>query len=45
MIRTILLGNHVFVQGDFVRDLTDGRILVRVGEKLFKGMPVQPRTA
>lgn len=45
MLRTITVGSHVSIQGTFVRALTDGRILVRVGERLFKGTPVQTRSA
>ena len=40
MLRTILLGSCVMVQGVFVRDLEDGRIAVRVGNTVFKGFPV-----
>ncbi len=43
MLRTITVGSHVSIQGIFVRALTDGRILVRVGERLFKGMPVETK--
>jgi hypothetical protein len=41
MLRTIVLGSCVSVQGTFVRALTDGRIVVRVGTKTFAGRPVQ----
>jgi hypothetical protein len=40
MLRTIILGSCVSVQGIFVRNLPGGRILVRVGEKIFAGRPV-----
>ncbi len=40
MIRTILLSSRVSVQGYFVQALADGRIAVRVGQKLFYGFPV-----
>ena len=40
MISTILLGSCVTVQGRFVQALSDGRIAVRVGTKLFYGQPV-----
>jgi hypothetical protein len=40
MLRTITQGSHVSVQGTFVSDLKDGRILVRVGQQLFKGTPI-----
>ncbi len=40
MVRTITLGSCVSVQGTFVRDLPDGRVLVRVGEREFAGKPI-----
>ncbi|ARE40661.1 hypothetical protein RGUI_2520 [Rhodovulum sp. P5] len=40
MIRTILLGTCVSVQGSFVRHLADGKIVVRVGQRLYEGLPV-----
>jgi hypothetical protein len=40
MIRTIVIGSCVSVQGLFVRSLADGRIAVRDGEKTFVGRPV-----
>ncbi|PRY23044.1 hypothetical protein CLV78_10596 [Aliiruegeria haliotis] len=40
MLRTIAVGSHVSVQGIFVRDAKNGRIIVRVGERLFKGTPI-----
>ncbi len=40
MVRTITLGSCVSVQGIFVRDLPDGRVVVRVGEREFVGRPI-----
>lgn len=40
MIRTIIIGSCVSVQGLFVRALSDGRIAVRDGERTFVGLPV-----
>ena len=40
MLRTIILGSCVSVQGTFVRNLTNGKVLVRVGKRLYEGMPV-----
>ena len=40
MLRTIILGSCVSVQGILERTLPDGRISVRVGEQLFTGLPV-----
>ena len=43
MLKTITLGSCVSVQGTFVKSLTDGKILVRVGQKLFAGFPIGGR--
>jgi hypothetical protein len=40
MLRTILIGSCVQVQGFFVKNLADGRIAVRVGDVVFQGFPV-----
>jgi len=40
MIRTITLGSCVSVQGLFVRQVGDGKIAVRVGDKTYVGTPV-----
>jgi hypothetical protein len=40
MLRTIILGSCVMVQGLFVRQLDNGRIVVRVGDCTFEGVPV-----
>jgi hypothetical protein len=40
MLRTIILGSCVSVQGQFVRQLDNGRIVVQVGDRMFEGMPV-----
>ena len=40
MLRTIILGSCVLVQGVFVRTLADGNIAVRVGDRVFAGRPV-----
>lgn len=40
MLRTILMGSCISVQGTFVRSLTDGRIVVRVGNQDYQGTPV-----
>jgi len=45
MLKTILLGSCVYVQGTFVRNLDDGKILVRVGDRLFQGLPVASKAA
>ncbi|KFE35062.1 hypothetical protein [Thioclava atlantica] len=40
MLRTILIGSCVSIQGVYERQLECGRILVRVGDNLFAGRPV-----
>lgn len=40
MVKTITLGSCVSVQGTFIRTLDDGKIVVRVGDKVFAGFPV-----
>ena len=45
MLRTVLIGSCVSVQGTFVRNLSDGQITVRVGDKVFSGYPVAAKAA
>jgi hypothetical protein len=45
MLRTIVVGSCVLVQGTFERQLDNGRILVRVGSRLFEGVPVMKEAA
>jgi hypothetical protein len=45
MVRTITIGSHISVQGMYVRDLADGRIVVRVGKEEFTGRPVRAQAA
>ena len=40
MLKTILLGSCVSVQGIFVQAFKDGRIAVRVGSRVCRGFPV-----
>lgn len=40
VLKTITLGTCVSVQGIFVRALTDGKIMVRVGDRIFTGRAV-----
>lgn len=42
MIRTITLGSCVSIQGHFEKTLPDGRVCVRVGDKLYVGRLVKP---
>jgi len=45
MIRTIQMGTYIQVQGLFERALENGKILVRVGDRLFEGTPVEKSKA
>ena len=45
MLRTVLIGSCVSVQGTFVRKLSDGQVTVRVGDKVFSGYPVTAQAA
>ncbi len=40
MLKTIIVGSCVSVQGLLVRQLENGRMIVRVGERLYEGTPV-----
>ncbi len=40
MLRTIILGSCVLVQGLFVRQLENGRIVISVGERTYEGRAV-----
>ena len=42
MLRTIQIGTCVSVQGLVVQHLEDGLVVIRVGEKLYRGVPVAP---
>ncbi len=42
MIGTIAIGKYLSVQGLLVRMLDNGRIVVRVGDKVYEGLPVNP---
>ena len=40
MMCTIMVGRYSSVQGQFVRNLPDGRVVVQVGEHLHIGRPI-----
>lgn len=40
MLTTVMIGTCIAVQGEFVRLMENGRVLVRVGQKLVAGRPV-----
>ena len=41
MLRTIMIGNSIFVQGTYVKMLANGRMAVRVDDRVYAGTPVQ----
>ena len=40
MLRTIMVGSAILIQGIFVRALPDGRIVVRLDNETYAGLPV-----
>lgn len=40
MLRSIQIGSCMTVQGLFIRSLDDGRIVIRVDDRLYQGQPV-----
>ncbi|WP_205518782.1 hypothetical protein [Pseudotabrizicola algicola] len=40
MLRTIAVGSCVSIQGLLVKTLSDGKLVIKVDEKLFVGYPV-----
>lgn len=40
MLRTIMVGTTIMVQGLFIKELGDGRIQSRVGSRTYSGLPV-----
>ncbi|ETA53676.1 hypothetical protein [Ponticoccus alexandrii] len=45
MLRTITLGSCVSVQGLLETILPDGRMSVRVGDRIYTGLPVAGKAA
>jgi len=45
MLKTILLGSCVYVQGIFVQNVSNGKIMVRVGDRTYTGQPVTENIA
>lgn len=41
MLQTIMTASHISVQGEFVKRLADGRVMVRVGAMRFVGNPIR----
>lgn len=40
MIRTIILGNYISAQGIFEREIGNGLIAIRIGDRVYVGKPV-----
>jgi hypothetical protein len=45
MLRTISIGSCVSVQGQFVSQLADGKIIISLDGKTFVGFPVTAKRA
>lgn len=45
MLKTITIGTCISVQGTFVRALSNGKIAVQVGQRIFEGTPVSSKAA
>jgi len=45
MLKTILLGSRVLVQGTFVKKLADGKVAVKVGDQIYHGKLVATERA
>lgn len=41
MLRTIQIGSCIFIQGEYVRTLADGRVAVRLDGHIHIGHPVE----
>ncbi len=44
MLRTITIGSSLLVQGIAVGTASDGKLMVKVGDKVFVGQPVPRQT-
>ncbi len=40
MLKTIITGSRVLVQGVLVKTLNNGKIAVRIGDRIYVGSPV-----
>lgn len=41
MLRTIVIGSCLFIQGEFVASYPDGMMAVRLDGKIYTGRPVE----
>lgn len=45
MLKTIMIGKYLSIQGKFVRTTPNGLMVVRVGDKTYAGRPANRRVA
>lgn len=45
MLKTILIGHYLSIQGKFVRTTPNGMVVVRVDDKTYAGRPANTRVA
>lgn len=45
MLKTIMIGHYLSIQGQFVRTTPTGLMVVRVGDKTYAGRPANMRAA
>lgn len=45
MLKTIMIGHYLSIQGQFVRTTATGLMVVRVGEKTYTGRAVKKNAA
>lgn len=45
MLKTIVIGRYLSIQGRFVRTTPSGLVVVRVGDKTYAGRPANTRAA
>lgn len=41
MLKTIMIGRYLSIQGEFVRTTPTGLVVVRVGDTVYAGRPVK----
>ncbi len=44
MLRTIVIGSCISIQGLLVKQLSNGRLQIRVGERLYEGRAANAKT-
>jgi hypothetical protein len=45
MLKTIMIGRYLSIQGEFIRTTPTGLVVVRVGSQTYAGRPVQKKAA